>query len=99
MRLQNSNGFLGIGLTSPGYRLDVQDDININPNSGLAYYRIAGNSVLHVYGTLNTCVGENNGLGLSTGSLNSFLGNSAGTSNTTGSQNVFVGWELLSVKT
>lgn len=91
MRLQNSNGFLGIGLTSPGYRLDVQDDININPNSGLAYYRIAGNSVLHVYGTLNTCVGENNGLGLSTGTSNSFLGNSAGTSNTSGSQNVFLG--------
>ena len=37
MRLQNSNGFLGIGLTSPGYRLDVQDNININPNSGVAY--------------------------------------------------------------
>ena len=70
-------GFVGIGLTPPAYRLDVQDDINITLNNnyqGLGY-RINGFTVLQIPGVENSFIGRGTGAN-STGPLgqNTFVG-------------------------
>ncbi|HET7002045.1 MAG TPA: hypothetical protein VFI33_12075, partial [Puia sp.] len=91
----NTNlGFLGIGLTNPLYRLDVQDDINITNSNALGFgYHINGFTVLQIPGTQNTFVGRGTGASLSILSpgQNTFVGFQAGGSTTTGDRNTFVG--------
>jgi hypothetical protein len=61
-----SGGNVGIGTASPGYKLDVTGDINVN--SGV--YRIGGNTILS--GTTNVVVGSSGATG--TVSLNTTSG-------------------------
>ena len=85
-------GFVGIGLTTPAYRLDVQDNININitPNTYIDGYRIDGFTVLQVPGVENTFVGKGTGANFA-GPLgaNTFVGFQAGGTNTIGDRNTY----------
>ena len=91
MRLQLGTGFLGIGVVNPAFRLDVQDNISVRTVVLGDGYRILGSTVLHVFGSNNTFVGENNGLATTTGANNTFVGNDAGANNTVGNRNTFIG--------
>jgi hypothetical protein len=84
-------GFVGIGLSTPAYPLDVQDRINITNNNALGFgYFINGFDVLQIPGVENTFVGR--GTGANNLSIqNTFVGFQAGGSNTTGDRNTFVG--------
>jgi len=92
---------VGIGTTSPGEKLDVDGNININ-----SVYKIAGDTVLSNPRTNNIFVGvgagENNMgdystfVGCDAGynnqrDYNTFIGNYAGRSNKTGDRNTFLG--------
>lgn len=78
-------GSVGVGVTSPTEKLDVDGAVNVS-----SLYKIGGDRVLSNTGTKNIFVGvgagENN-----TGEWNTFLGDSAGFSNTTGNGNTFLG--------
>lgn len=94
-------GFLGIGLTNPQFRLDVQDNINVNTPTIYDGYRILGQRFLTMPGGVggrNTFVGiSGNTTLLAPASDNTYVGfnvgaNSTGTSNRstmTGSQSGF----------
>jgi len=96
-----TTGNMGVGTTTPEYRLDVAGDINTG-----GAYRIKGTPVLMIddtntfiggelgessTGNYNTFVGGNTGTSNTTGFSNNFFGNSAGKKNTTGSYNTFLG--------
>jgi len=89
-RISYNHNFLGIGLTSPSYLLDVAGDINLASNQVL---RIAGNPILNNIGTHNIFVGSDAGHGYTSGTENSFVGYQAGYSNTSGSHNSFSGYQ------
>ncbi|MHC4461190.1 MAG: hypothetical protein ACYS6W_07555 [Planctomycetota bacterium] len=80
------SGNVGIGTTSPGEKLDVNGNINVD-----SVYKIAGSTVLSTLGTSNTFVGIGAGAN-NTGLRNTFLGDRAGYSNTTGNYNTFSGF-------
>jgi hypothetical protein len=84
-------GFLGIGLTNPSFRLDVQDNINLNTTVINTAYHINGFTVLQVFGTRNLCAGVESGFANSGGTDNVFLGYRAGYNNDFGFRNTFVG--------
>ena len=100
-----NTGFVGIGTAfSPGFRLDVWDDINIAPqavnfiNNG---YRIGGNLALYLPGDpsnwQNTFVGRAGNININpalaaTGLKDTYVGYSAGLRTSSAAQeNVFVG--------
>jgi len=91
-----TNGFVGIGngFTNPLYRLDVDNDININWQNIGDGYRMNGVTILQTpnFGG-NTYVGPFAGLNtvppLAIG--NTFVGNNAGRGNTSGNRNTCVG--------
>ncbi|MBI3510710.1 MAG: hypothetical protein HY064_08600, partial [Bacteroidetes bacterium] len=58
-----TQGFVSIGntFTTPLFRLDVQDNINVNPNFLNDGYRISGITVLQIPGFRNTFVGRGTG--------------------------------------
>jgi hypothetical protein len=95
------SGNVGVGATSPSYKLDVVGDVSTNSR-----YRIDGYPVLSTTGTTTISVGVEAGLnntgGFGTivgyragysnqGDHNTFLGRWAGFSNTTGYRNTLVG--------
>ncbi len=85
-----STGQVGIGTTTPAFRLTVRNNIDIittAPNRG---YRINGDVVLQNPGLWNTFVGRMAGTN-NTGTGNTFVGDSTGNANTTGSNNTMVG--------
>lgn len=91
-----SNGNVGIGTTSPSYRLDVSGgDINI-ASSGNAY-RFQGNKILWYNSTTtsNIFAGVNAGAAITTGIDNTFAGYYAGNATTTGSDNTAFGFNAL----
>ncbi|HNH22364.1 MAG TPA: hypothetical protein PLY26_09480, partial [Ferruginibacter sp.] len=71
---------VGIGTTTPAFRLDVAGSINTD-----SVYRIGGNTVLTVKGTANTFTGVQSGIANSTGTENSAVGYRSLFSNATGS--------------
>ncbi|MBI4546399.1 MAG: hypothetical protein HY707_00340 [Ignavibacteriae bacterium] len=83
-----TTGKLGIGITSPVYKLDVSEDINIASDKR---YRIAGNPIVSTRGINNIFLGATAGFSNTTGYNNSFVGFQSGFFNTTGSNNCFFG--------
>ncbi|MCK4790833.1 MAG: hypothetical protein KAV87_44265, partial [Desulfobacteraceae bacterium] len=81
------SGKVGIGTDSPGEKLDVKGNINVN-----YVYKIKGSTVLSVTGTDNTFVGIEAGANNTTGYENTFSGRGAGRYNTSGSLNTFLGY-------
>jgi hypothetical protein len=86
----SSNGKVGIGNTSPVFKLDVKSG-SINTDS---LYRIGGNAVLSVPGPDNTFVGRRSGL-QNTGIRNTAMGFDALSSGSTGNSNCAYGFESL----
>lgn len=79
-------GSVGIGLTAPAYRLDVEGDINI---SGI--FRIGGSPAFKADSS-NLLIGKNAGIGIASGTGgNTFIGNDAGKTTGTGFNNTFIG--------
>ncbi|MBU1557971.1 DUF5011 domain-containing protein, partial [Patescibacteria group bacterium] len=87
-------GNVGIGTTSPTYRLSVEGDINIDQYSG---YKQAGNTILYASSTnSSTLVGIGAGSSmLSNGAYNTALGKNSLYLNTSGSQNTASGYQSL----
>lgn len=84
--IQAQNENVGIGTTTPAFKLDVREG-SINVDS---VYRIDSITVLAVPGSGNLFVGKNAGR-INTGSFNTFSGDAAGYSNTSGYNNSFFG--------
>jgi len=101
MTINDTTGFVGIGTTAPAFRLDANDDINVNTNIHNRAYRINGFPVLQIFGTNNVFVGRgagalSNNAGINNGD-NTFVGNNAGTSNLNGDRNTYIGSRAGSV--
>jgi hypothetical protein len=92
VRIQSSTGNVGIGTMTPGSRLDVAGDVNLNGN-----LRYGGNPLLRVSGS-------STGLGLgalanNTANFNTAIGTGAMQGNTSGSQNTATGYQALETNT
>ncbi len=83
---ETSGGNIGVGTTTPGFKLTVAGAIDTSNN-----YRIDGARVLATPGTTNLFAGVEAGDANTTGASNSFFGRAAGRDNTTGSSNSFFG--------
>jgi trimeric autotransporter adhesin len=82
---------IGIGTTTPGYKLDINGDANIPSGSA---FRIGGNKILWYNSTNTNNLFVGVGAGTSTtASNNTFVGGSSGTSNTSGDFNTFLGFQ------
>lgn len=79
-------GNVGIGTTTPGYKMEVTGDVNVN--SGV--YRLNTFQALANQGFHNIFVGEDAGVA-TTGSSNAFVGYASGVANTTGLGNTAMG--------
>lgn len=85
----NSNtGNVGIGLNSPGYKLDVNGDLNL---SAAGVFRVNGISTLRSPNASSIALGNKAGQALTSGPNNAFFGFESGLSTTTGQHNVFIG--------
>jgi hypothetical protein len=81
------SGNVGIGVTSPLEKLDVDGAVNTSTS-----YKIEGYTMLSYINLNNTFVGIGAGENSTTSSKNNtFLGDSAGFSNTSGNNNTFLG--------
>ncbi len=90
------SGSLGIGTTTPAYKLDVVGDTNISSGS---VYRINGAIVAQASTTLNNYFFGAAGNLTSTGSNNTGVGQLALSGNTSGAQNVAIGRQALTANT
>lgn len=79
---------VGVGFTSPSYKLDVNGDMNILSSGA---YRIGGSSVFRIPGTANSCFGVNTSTAI-TGTANTLVGNSAGAVVSSGGSNSMMGY-------
>ncbi len=81
---------VGIGTTSPAFKLDVSGSINTD-----SLYRISGVAVLSVKGTANTLLGIASGYSITSGTSNTALGFNSLVTNSTGNFNAATGRESL----
>lgn len=79
------SGFVGIGKTTPGYKFDVEGDVNIE-----GAYKNEGHTVLLSSGT-NCFVGKDAGKNQGSGGANVFLGSYSGMNAGDGHHNVYLG--------
>lgn len=90
--LQNNPDFVGIGMATPLWKLDVDGDINLPL---LNSYKVSGNNFLTAKDNDNILLGLGTGNGLITGWGNStsniFIGNGAGGTAGYSYNNVFIG--------
>lgn len=83
-------GDVGVGDTDPGYKLEVNGDVNLTNNTDI--YRIGAVHVLSIPNTQNLYVGEGAGnANDATGTDNVFIGYQAGYNNSSADNNTFVG--------
>jgi len=95
--VDSTNNRVGIGTTTPQYKLDVNGDINIASNYG---YKINGATIVTASSTLYSLyVGDSAGNSTSSGLLNTFIGYKSGFSNTSGYQNTALGYYALEANT
>lgn len=85
VRLRSGGDNVGVGITSPTEKLDVDGNLNM---SGIL--KIDGFSFLSNPSDYNLFIGQEAGL-VNTGNRNSFVGYQAGYSNTSATRNTFVG--------
>ncbi|MDD2758650.1 MAG: hypothetical protein PHD72_04805, partial [Patescibacteria group bacterium] len=103
----NVNNRLGIGTTTPAYKLDVAGDIDASST-----YRIRGTAIAYLpsqsftafLGTVYLGAGSNGGTNLSHSSGvegwgDTYVGIGAGVANTTGYNNTGIGWAALGSNT
>lgn len=87
-----NDGDVGIGMTNPTYKLEVNGNINLSTSTDV--YRIGSAHMLSKPNTKNIYVGEASGAQNNAGGTdNTFLGYQSGYSNTTGDYNLNVGNE------
>lgn len=86
---------VGVGFTTPSYKLDVNGDMNILSTGA---YRIGGSNVFRIPGTANSCFGVSTGTSV-TGTGNTLVGNSAGSATSTGGSNTMMGYVAGSAHT
>jgi hypothetical protein len=102
--LFNDGNRVGIGTSTPGYKLDVNGHINIHADSA---YRIGNRRMFWAdeaniylgenagdannFGTSNVFIGSDSGPVNIVGSWNTFMGTESGMSNQAGNQNTFIG--------
>jgi hypothetical protein len=87
-----SAGLVGVGISTPGYRLEVNGDFNLSNSTD--EFNIGGVHILSKPFSQNLFVGEGAGSAiLSGGSDNVFLGYNAGLANTNADRNVLIGSE------
>jgi hypothetical protein len=100
MTLLGANGFLGIGLTAPNFRLTVQDDINLIPGGFPNFgYRWEDSVILKTNFVIdNIFLGSMAGFNAGAGTANTFLGAFSGRMHSgNNGGNTFVGWNAGSV--
>jgi len=88
--IYNNGGKIGVGMTNPMQKLDVNGKINIPKDSS---YTIGNVNVLSTKGLANLYLGEYSGLSTTFGQYNVFSGYNSGLNNGIGSQNTFIGSE------
>ena len=86
----NNGSKVGIGMTNPMQKLDVNGKINIPKDSA---YTINNVNVLSTRGLASLYLGEYSGLLTTFGQYNVFAGYNSGLNNGIGSQNTFIGSE------
>jgi hypothetical protein len=92
---------VGIGTTTPSYKLDVTSDIRVNNRiigegvgSDVSNTFIIGNINSSFSGTNTTAIGSSNLSGITTASGNTLIGSGAGGSITTGGSNTYIGRDV-----
>ncbi|MFI5220818.1 MAG: tail fiber domain-containing protein [Bacteroidia bacterium] len=83
---------VGIGTTTPAYKLDVNGNLNINGDSSIY---VSGTRVFSVKGRNNLFLGLFSGSINSIGSFNTAIGDSSLYSSTTSNYNTAIGFEAL----
>ncbi|MCP4709799.1 MAG: hypothetical protein GY869_14345, partial [Planctomycetes bacterium] len=91
------SGSVGIGTNTPGYKLDVDGDLNLNDSNDVI--RNAGVTVFSVAGSQNLWVGSQAGAVNSSGMINTAIGVMALNSNTIGNNNTAAGNSALRYNT
>jgi len=86
LHIQN-DGKIGIGTTTPSYKLEVDGDINISTGNA---YKINGNNFIEENGTDGLSIGKTGGVS-SSGELNILMGREVGNSSSTGDYNFILG--------
>ena len=81
---------VGIGVSTPTHKLDVDGDVNLSVGSKLL---INSRPVVSTVGTGNTFIGDLSGNAITTGSNNAFIGYKSGEVNTSGHSNAFIGFK------
>lgn len=79
---------VGIGVVSPGFKLDVDGSLNISAGNGI---NIDGNQVISANGSRNIFIGDGTGLNITSGQDNAIIGFKAGEDLTTGTFNTLIG--------
>lgn len=81
---------VGIGVVSPGFKLDVDGGLNLSTGNGIS---IGGNQVVSTAGSRNMFLGDGTGLNVTTGGDNAVIGFKAGELLDEGTFNTIIGFK------